>query len=164
MTPPPDHKSYGPWLQVVPIVTIAVLGILLWRPAGETLPTQEQLQKIDDLARQLGSTSRSPSDIDDRLRSFGPFPPDAHASRALADALMTCETARLDEPQRKTLARQLYAITITGDIRRESVVAALMSVQSAMATTGCSPAAVDVLVSAAHDVARTDPHPRRDWW
>ena len=47
---------------------------------------------MNDLAALLGSPSASADDIDNRLRSFGPFPPDANASRALADALITCGT------------------------------------------------------------------------
>lgn len=164
MNETPDHNPYAWWLQALPIVVIAALALALWRPAAEPPPTAEQEMKMDDLAALLGSQSVSADDLDNRLRSFGPFPPEQSASRALASALMTCRTTGLDEPQRKRLARQLYGITVIGDSRMETVPAALIGIQQSAAAAGCSPVAIDELMHAARAVARTDPNPRRDWW
>lgn len=160
----PDHDSQGRRLHVLPLVVIAVLAVALWRPAAEMTPSQEEESKMKDLAALLGSPSASADDIDNRLRSFGPFPPVPNASRALADALITCGTAALDESERARLARQLHAITVVGDDRAESIPAALLGMQQMITSTGCSPATIDELLSAARAVASTDPNPRRDWW
>lgn len=159
------HTGLG-WLQGLPIVAVGVLAVALWRPAADPPPSPEQEAKIIDLAARLGSTSSTAADIDDRLRSFGPFPPDATASRALADALVTCGTSRLDESRRTQLARYLYGITVIGDNRAEAVPAALIGIQQAMAGVGpqCGPGTIDRIVQAARAVATTDPQPRRDWW
>lgn len=158
-----QHTSLG-WLQALPLVVIAALAVVLWRPAPDAPPSAEQEAKIADLASQLGSSSSSGGDIDDRLRSFGPFPPDAKASRALAEALVTCDTARLDESRRRQLARQLFEVTVIGDRRAATVPAALLGIQQSAATAGCSPAAIDDIMRAARAVASTDPNPRRNWW
>ncbi|HKH74105.1 MAG TPA: hypothetical protein VKA59_22255 [Vicinamibacterales bacterium] len=152
------------WLQVLPLVVIGVLAFMLWRPAPDPPPSDEQETKIADLAARLGSSSSSASDIDDRLRSFGPFPPDAKATRALADALIACVTARLDETRRQQLARQLFSITVIGDRRAETVPAALLGIQHSAAASGCTPAALDEIMRTARAVASTDPAPRRNWW
>ena len=146
------------------MIVIGVLAVALWRPSVDPPPTAEQEGKIADLARQLGSPTSSPVAIDDRLRSFGPFPPEAKASRALAEAIVMCGTGRLDESQRTQLARQLYGITVIGDGRAAAVPAALIGIQQSVAAAGCSPAVIDELMRAARDVASIDPHPRRDWW
>jgi hypothetical protein len=159
-----DQPTGLGWLHVVPLVVIGGLAVVLWRPAPDPPPSAEQETKIADLAAGLGSSSSSASDIDDRLRSFGPFPPDAKASRRLADALIACGTARLDESRRRELARQLFNITVIGDRRAETVPAALHGIQQSVATTGCAPTAIDEIVNSATAVASTDPSPRRDWW
>ena len=158
-----QHTSLG-WLQAIPLVVIGVVAFVLWRPAPDAPPSEEQEAKIADLVTRLGSPSSSGSDIDDRLRSFGPFPPEAKASRALADALVLCGTAKLDALRRQQLARQLFDITVIGDERAEAVPAALLGIQQSAATAGCSPAAVDAIMRAARAVASTDPNPRRNWW
>jgi HrpJ-like domain len=158
-----QHAGLG-WLHVVPMVAIAVLAIALWRPGADPPPTPEQEEKIADLVELLGSSSSSASDIDDRLRSFGPFPPDAKASLALAEALVTCGAGRLDAAQRTQLARQLYGITVIGDSRTEVVPAAMMGLQRFAAAASCSPSEIDELMRAARAVASTDPGPRKDWW
>jgi hypothetical protein len=158
-----QHTSLG-WLHVLPLLVIGVLAIALWRPAADPPPSQEQEEKIADLAVRLGSPASGAAAIDERLQSFGPFPPDAKASRALAEALVTCGTAKLDDSQRTQLARQLYGITVIGDSRAETVPAALLGLQQSAAAAGCSPAEIDELVRAARAVISTDPHPRRDWW
>jgi hypothetical protein len=152
------------WLQVLPLVVIGVLAFVLWRPAPDPPPSDEQETKIADLAARLGLSSSSASDIDDRLRSFGPFPPDAKASRALADALIACGIARLDETRRQQLARQLFSITVIGDRRAETVPAALLGIQHSAVASGCTPAALDEIMRTARAVASTDPAPRRNWW
>jgi hypothetical protein len=152
------------WLQVLPLVVIGVLAFVLWRPAPDPPPSDEQETKIADLAARLGLSSSSASDIDDRLRSFGPFPPDAKASRALADALIACGIARLDETRRQQLARQLFSITVIGDGRAETVPAALFGIQQSVAATGCAPSALDQIMRTARAVASTDPASRRNWW
>lgn len=159
-----DHNSNGGWLHVIPLLVIVAFAITFWRPAPDLPPTPEQEMKIDDLAVLLGSPSSSAGDVDNRLRSFGPFPPDPAASRALAEALIACRTAGLDEPQRKRLARQLYGITVIGDSRAKAVPAALLDIQQLVGTTGCSPSIIDEIMRAARSVASTDPKPRRDWW
>jgi hypothetical protein len=159
-----DQHSGVRWLDVLPLVVIGVLAVVLWRPGSDPPPSEEQEAKIADLAARLGSSSSSASDIDDRLRSFGPFPPDAKASRALADALIACGTAKLDESGRRQLARQLFSITVIGDHRAETVPAALLGIQQSVAAAACAPAAIDEIVSMASAVATTDPAPRRDWW
>ncbi len=159
-----DQQTGLRWLHVVPLVVIGVLAVVFWRPAPDPLPTQEQEAKIADLAARLGSSSSRASDIDDRLRSFGRFPPDAKASRALADALLACGTARLEESRRRQLARQLFSITVIGDDRAETVPAALRGIQQSVTRSGCAPASIDAVVSTASAVASTDPAPRRDWW
>jgi hypothetical protein len=158
-----QHTSLG-WLQAIPLVVIGVLAVVLWRPAADPPPSAEQEAKIADLAARLAAPSSSGSDVDDRLRSFGPFPPEAKASRALADALVMCGTARLDESRRQQLARQLFAITVIGDERTEAVPAALLGIQQSAAMARCSPAVVDEIMRAARAVASTDPNPRRNWW
>jgi hypothetical protein len=158
-----QHTGLG-WWHVLPLLVIGALATVLWRPANDPAPTVEQEEKISDLARQLGSATASAGAIDDRLRSFGPFPPEAKASRALADAIVMCEIERLDESRRTQLARQLYGITVIGDSRAATVPAALIGIQQSLASAGCNPAVIDRLMRAARDVAGTDPHPRRDWW
>jgi hypothetical protein len=158
-----QHTSLG-WWHVVPLIVIGVLGVALWRPAPDPAPSEEQEAKIVDLAARLGSSSSSASDIDDRLRSLGPFPPDAKASRALADALVACGTATLDDSRRQQLARQLFSITVVGDHRDETVPAALLGIQRSVAVSGCPPAAIDEIMRTARAVASTDPAPRRNWW
>ena len=161
MNPDNPHER---WLHVLPLVVIAALAIALWQPAAETAPSREQELTMDDLTAVLGSRSSSADDIDNRLRSFGRFPPDLTASRALATALIACGTTTLDEPQRQGLARQLFRITVIGDSSAESVPATLMELQQTVAATGCSPAMIDEIMRASRAVATTDPHPRRDWW
>lgn len=160
----PDHNPYRAWLHALPMVVIAALTLALWPPAGEVLPSPEQESRMDDLAALLGSRPMNIDDVDNRLRSFGPYPPEPHASRALAGALMTCGTTGLDEPQRKRLARHLYGIAVIGDSRTKTVPAALLGIQQSAAAAGCSPVAIEELMRAARAVARTDPNPRRDWW
>lgn len=158
-----QHTGLG-WLHGLPIVVIGVLAMMLWRPAADPAPSLEQEAKIADLAERLGRPAASVGEIDDRLRSFGPFPPDGTASRALAAALVTCATGRLDELRRTQLARRLYGITVIGDSRDETLPEALIALQQLAAAAGCSPAAVDEMTRAARDVAAMDPSPRRDWW
>lgn len=161
--PDQQHSGLG-FLHVLPMLVIAVLAIYLWRPANDPAPSPEQEEKIAELVRQLGSSGTNPVEIDQRLRSFGPFPPDAKASRALADSLVTCGMNKLDESHRAQLARSLYGITVIGDNRAQVVPAALMSIQQSAAAAGCSPTSIDELMRAAHAVISTDPNPRRDWW
>ena len=79
-------------MNVLPLAVIVVLAVVLWQPAPDPPPSEEQEAKIADLAARLGSSSSTATDIDARLRSFGPFPPEAKASHALADALIACGT------------------------------------------------------------------------
>ena len=158
-----QHSSLG-FLHVLPMLVIAGLAMSLWRPANDPAPSQEQEEKIGDLVRQLGSSPASGGEIDQRLRSFGPFPPDAKASRALADGLVTCGMNKLDDSHLARLARSLYGITVIGDNRAQVVPVALMSIQQSAAAAGCSPTGIDALMRAAHAVISTDPNPRRDWW
>jgi hypothetical protein len=164
MNQPSEHNNNLGWLQLMPLIMIVVFAIMLWRPETDAVPTQEQEAKIADLAARLGSPSSSANAIDDRLRSFGPFPPDAKASRALAEALVTCGTAKLDNVQRNQFARQLYGITVIGDERAKVIPEALIGMQKSAAAAGCTPPAIDQLMSAARAVISTDPNPRRDWW
>jgi hypothetical protein len=151
-------------VHVSAILVIAVMAIALWQPAPGTVPSAEQTAKIEDLAALMASPSLSAQAIDDRLRSFGPFQPDPNASRALAEALVTCSPARLDASQRAQLARQLYGITVIDDLRADAIPAALIGIEQLVVKTGCGPVAIDELMRAARAVARTDPNPRRDWW
>jgi hypothetical protein len=150
---------------VLPLLVIVVMAIVLWRPASDPAPSAEQEAKILDLAARFASPSSTAADIDDRLRSFGPFPPDAKASRALAEALIRCGTTWLDESRRMQLARHLYGITVIGD-DREATNASLIGIQQVIATTGptCGPAAIEQVLNLARAVATTDPNPRRNWW
>src|SRR5215510_15138683 len=160
-----DHHTNLGWLQVLPMMAVGALAITLWRPVPDRPPSPEQEAKIADLAARLGSRSSTAVDIDDRLRSFGPFPPDAKASRALAEALVTCGTTWLDESKRTQLARHLYGITVIGDDRTKAIPAALLGIQQLVATTGPGCAGtIDDVMRAARAVASTDPKPRRDWW
>jgi len=77
---PNQHTSLG-WVNVLPLIVIGVLAVVLWRPAPDPPPSEDQEAKIADLAARLGASSSSANDIDDRLRSLGPFPPDAKTSR-----------------------------------------------------------------------------------
>ena len=162
---PDQHTNLG-WLQALPLIVIGAIAIVLWKPAPDPAPTLEQEAKIADLATRLGAAASTAVDIDDRLRSFGPFPPDPKASRALAEALISCETTRLDESRRTQLARHLYGITVIGDDRAKTIPAALIGIQQTIAGAGptCGPSVIDRVVSAARAVATTDPNPRRDWW
>jgi hypothetical protein len=166
MNQPSDQHTNLGWLQLLPMLLIGALAITLWRPAPDRPPSLEQEAKIADLAARLGSRRSTAVDIDDRLRSFGPFPPDATASHALAEALVMCETAWLDESQRTQLARHLYGITVLGDTRAQAIPAAIIGIQTLMAAVGpaCGPVGIERIVRAARGVATTDPHPRRDWW
>jgi hypothetical protein len=160
-----EATSLG-WPHVLSLVVLVVMAIALWRPAPSPRPTPEQEAKIADLATRLGSATSSASDIDERLRSFGPFPPNATASRALAEALIACGTSSLDASRRTQLARHLYAITVIGDDWASAIPAALTGIQQTMAGVGpaCGRPGIDRIVSAARAVASTDPNPRRDWW
>jgi hypothetical protein len=71
-----DQHASARWLQVLPLIVIGVMAFVLWRPAPDPPPTREQEAKIADLAVRLGSASSTAMDLDDRLRSFGQFPPD----------------------------------------------------------------------------------------
>ena len=161
--PSDQHIGLG-FLHVLPMLVVGALAIALWRPANDPVPSPEQEEKIADLFRQLGSSSPNAGDIDDRLRSFGPFAPDAKASRALAEALVTCAMNTLNETKRAQLARHLYGITVIGDDHAATIPAALIGIQQAAAEAMCSPAVIDDLIGAARAVASTDPQPRRDWW
>ena len=160
-----QHASAG-WLQVLPLLVIGVMAFMLWRPALDPPPTAEQEKKIADLAARLGSASSTAMDLDDRLRSFGQFPPDPTASRALADALVACGTSGLDESRRTQLARDIYRITVVGDNWATVIPAALTGIQHTMAGAGpaCGPTGIDRLVNAARATASIDPNRRRDWW
>ncbi len=163
---PDQHANWG-WLHVLlPLIVIGVMAVVLWRPAHDPPPTAEQEAKIADLAAQLGSATTTAVDIDERLRSFGRFPPDRTASRALAEALITCGTRGLDETRRTQLARHIYGITVIGDDWATVIPASLIGIQQTIAGAGppCGPTGVDRIVSAARAVASTDPNPRRDWW
>lgn len=163
--PSVQHTTLG-WLHALPLVVIGIMAIVLWRPAPDPPPSAEQEAKIADLAAQLASPSSTAVDIDNRLRSFGPFPPDATASRALAEALITCGTTSLDASRRSQLARHLYGITVIGDDRAAAIPAALIGIQQAVGGAGssCGPQVIDTIVRSARAVATTDPNPRRNWW
>src|SRR5687768_2611276 len=158
MNQPPDQHTNTGWLQVLPLIVIGVMAVVLWRPAPGPPPTPEQEAKIADLAERLGSAASTAVDIDDRLRSFGPFPPHATASRALAEALIGCGTSWLDASRRTQLARHLYGITVIGDDWAKAIPAALIGIQQTMAGAGpaCGPTGIDRIVSAARAVASTD--------
>jgi hypothetical protein len=161
-----DHgNGLGRW-SGVPAILIAALAIGLWRPASALPPSPEQEAKIADLAMKLGSASSTAVDIDERIRSFGPFPPDATASRALAEALIHCGTIRLSESKRTQLARHLYGITVIGDDRAQAVPVALIGIQQAVGEAGssCAPDMIDTIMRHARSVVATDPNPRPNWW
>jgi hypothetical protein len=165
MNQPSDHATPG-WLHLLALIALGSIAIVLWTPAPDPPPSPEQESKIADLAERLGSASATASDIDARLRSLGPFPPDAQASRALAEALIGCETSWLDETRRTQLARHLYGVAVIGDDRAKAVPAALLGIQQTITGGGlsCAPGTVDSVVNAARAVATTDPNPRRNWW
>jgi hypothetical protein len=166
MTRPTRHDAAPFWLHAIPIVLVATLVIGWWRPVYvSAVPTQGQQEKIDDLARLLGSASSSADAIEERLRSFGPFPPEAMAGRVLADALIACRTG-MAELQRLPLARELYAITVQSqvDVMPDAIPRALGFIQDAALASRCDPRALERLVRAARDITRVDPNPRRDWW
>lgn len=161
-----DHGSgLGLW-SAAPAILIGMLAIALWRPAAAPSPSPEQEAKIADLAVKLGSASSTAVDIDERIRSFGPFPPDATASRALAEALIHCGTIRLSESKRTQLARHLYGITVIGDDRAQRVPVALIGIQQAISEAGssCGPDMLDTIMRSARSVVATDPNPRPNWW
>lgn len=161
-----DQQRNPGWLHVLPLIVIGVIAVTLWRPAPDPPPTAEQEARIADLAARLGSPATTAADIDDRLRSFGRFPPEPMASRALAEALITCRISTLDETRRMQLARHIYGVTVIGDDWATAIPAALVGIQHAMAGAGadCGQTGVGRIVSAARAVASTDPNPRRDWW
>ena len=166
MSQPLDQQRNLGWLQVLPLIVIGVMAVALWRPAPDPPPTAEQEAKIADLATRLGSAASTAADIADRLSSFGRFPPDPMASRALAEALITCGTSTLDETRRRQLARHIYGVTVIGDDWATVIPAALVGIRHAMRGAGadCGPTGIERIVSAARAVASTDPNPRRDWW
>ena len=151
------------WLNVIPIVVVLSLSIGIWRPVSNPTLTAEQEQKIADLAQLLGSPSSSADAVEERVKSFDAFPPESKAGRELAEALIRCRMVTLDDAQRRALARRLYAITAQNDVSPETT-DALAFIQQTASTSRCDPASVDRLMNAAREVARTDPHPRRDWW
>lgn len=161
-----DHGSgLGLW-SGVPAILIGMLAIVLWRPAPAPSPSAEQEAKIADLAMKLGSASSTAVDLDERMRSFGPFPPDATASRALAEALIHCGTISLSESKRTQLARHLYGITVIGDDRAQAVPVALIGIQQTIGEAGssCGPDTIESIMRSARSVAATDPKPRPNWW
>ena len=150
----------------LPAIVIGMLTIVLWQPAPAPSPSPEQEAKIADLAMKLGTASSTAVDIDERIRSFGPFPPDATASRALANALIHCGTMGLSESKRTQLARHLYGITVIGDDRAQAVPVALIGIQQAVSEAGssCGPEMIDTIMRSARAVVATDPNPRPNWW
>lgn len=152
-------------LHGIPIGVVAALVIGLWRPVYHSAtPTPEQEVKIADLARLLASSSSSADEIDRRLRSFGPFPPDATASRTLSESLLACRTASLAESQWMPFVRPLYVITVQNDLTAETIPGALAQILQAATASRCDAVTLDRLMTAARDVARADPNPRRVWW
>jgi hypothetical protein len=161
-----DHDTSLGWWYGLPAIVIGVLTIVLWRPAPAPFPSPEQEAKIADLAVRLGSPSSTAVEIDERIRSFGPFPPAATASRALAEALVHCGIIRLSEEKRTQLARHLYGITVIGDDRAQAVPVALIGIQQAVGDAGlsCGPEVIDTIMRSARSVVATDPNPRSNWW
>jgi hypothetical protein len=153
------------WAHLAPLIAVVTLSVGLWRPSS-LIPahTVEGERIVADLATLLGSSQPEAAALEARLRSFSRFPPEAQASRALADGLIMCETARLDDVERLRLARQLYAITTLTDALPNALPGALAAVRQSMVTARCSPPAIDAVVRAARGVARRDPSPRPNWW
>lgn len=165
MNRPRAHVEPTTFLHGIPLGVVVALVIGLWRPVYDSAtPTAEQEAKIADLAQLLASPSSTADAIDERLRSFGPFPPDVAASRTLAESLIACRTARLADSERMPLARTLYAITVQNDTNANTIPGALAQILQAATASRCDPATLDRLMNAARDVARADPNPRRDWW
>jgi hypothetical protein len=151
------------WTHVVAVIVVAAFSVTLWRPSiGMAAPTPEEDRIVAELAAMLGSSDADA--LEARLRSFSHFPADEKAGRALADGLVTCRTASLAEGGRLELARQLYAITTAADARSGILPAALLAIQQSMIDAKCPPLTIEAAVSAARQVARRDPSPRRDWW
>jgi hypothetical protein len=148
---------------VVSLVVVATLSLTLWRPSIEMAAnTAEEDGIVAEFAVMLGSANGDA--IEARLRSFNHFPPEDNAVHALAEGLIACRTASLDDTERRRLAEQLYAITTETDALPNLLPGALSAIRRSMITAHCPPLAIESVVSAARNVARRDPRPRRDWW
>jgi hypothetical protein len=153
------------WADLVLAGVIVMMGVALWRPSPRPAVTDAELEeKIGALADLLGSAPADAAAIDERIQSFGAFPPEARATRALAVALASCETAALEPAQRSRLAHDLYAITRPTDALPRVLPAALTTIQQLLVNARCPAVAADEVLGSARIVARRDPKPRRDWW
>jgi hypothetical protein len=124
--------------------------------------TPEDDRIVAEFATLLASSNAD--GIEARLRSFSHFPPEENAGRALAAGLISCRAASLDDTERRHLAQQLYAIRTATDGLSSLLSGALSAIRRSMTAAHCSSAGIDAVVSAARNVARRDPSPRRDWW
>lgn len=144
---------------------IVTLGVAFWRPSPRAVVPDADLEpKIEALAELLGSTPADAAAIDERIQSFGAFPPEARSTHALAAALASCETAALDPAPRRRLAHELYAITRPTDALPRALPGALTTIQQLLARARCPGAAAADVVRLARTVAIRDPAPRHDWW
>ena len=148
---------------VVSLVVVATLSLALWRSSIEMAAnTAEAESHCCRICVMLGSANGDA--IEARLRAFNHFPPEDNAVHALAEGLITCRAASLDDTERRRLAERLYAITTETDALPNLLPNALSAIRRSMITAHCSPLAIASVVSAARNVARRDPRPRRDWW
>jgi hypothetical protein len=148
------------------IISFAILAALagaLWRPSLDVGGSVDATARIQQLTALLGSASTDAEDIETLLTSFGPFAPDAKAGRDLADTLIMCRTATLEELRQGQLARNLYAITTAADTDAD-VTAEIFRIGQMAFEARCDQATIDRMLIAARGVARADPRPRSDWW
>ncbi|HLG59454.1 MAG TPA: hypothetical protein VI485_29210 [Vicinamibacterales bacterium] len=151
------------WTHLVAVIVVATLSVTLWRPSIEMAAyTADEDRIVAEFATLLGSSNAD--GIEARLRSFSHFPPEENAGRALADGLIGCRAASLDDTERRRLAQQLYAITTATDGLSSLLPGALSAIQQSMIAAKCPPLAIEAAVRSARQVARRDPSPRRDWW
>ena len=165
MTHAPGHAGSA-WLEHAgPAVVIGALFAVLWQPGVVVSAVNEQREgRIGELAALLGEPVSRPAEIERILPAATPFPPNAEATRSLAEALAACGMSALSEPTRLQLARRVYAITTGGDLLRNQLELTLREIQQTAIDARCSPIVVTAIVDSARRVARCEPNPRRDWW
>jgi hypothetical protein len=160
-----DRSGFAWWEHALSAGVVAVLFIALWKPTtGALEDPAERARKLESLTTLLADPAVSAASLERQLAALGPYPPEAQAARALADALVACKPSALTPPARQRLVEQLYVITVPINDDPRVVTRALVEMPHSLNSSGCPPSSMDAVLSAARRVATTEPNPRRDWW
>lgn len=157
-----SHLTSG-WLpHVVAAVSVAIVLTALATPRAVSTLRPGQARGAAELAAEMAAPD--PMRIAENIRSWTLFPPDEQAGRMLSAALAACPLKGRSDAQRVELAERLYAITNGSALSGAALDRTLDAFRRAAAASRCDPLAIDTLISALRQVARTDPRPRADWW